>query len=147
MMGRMLRHPERRADGLGQICPDPGRADRGRGGGQRALSHCELSNTSVSGSPFLRAGMLMSLYLLWATVAGVVAIMLGYGISSLIAGAVPVPRRYLTAGGITTLALVAAWLGPSVVGRLAAPHRLTRASHRVARYGQAWIVGRFDRQT
>jgi hypothetical protein len=65
-------------------------------------------------SPLLRAGMLVTLYLLWAVIAGTVTIMLGFSIASLIADAVPVPRRYLTAGGITTLALAAAWLSPCI---------------------------------
>lgn len=133
MMAHMPRHQERHAVGFGQICPSPGHADRDRGAGPSALSDHELSDTRVPGNPLLRAGMLMSLYLLWAAVAGIVAIILGYGIASLIASVVPVPRRYLAAGGITTLALAAAWLGPSAVERLAASHRLVRDPHEVTR--------------
>lgn len=146
-MERMLRHPERRTVGFGQICPKPGRTDRGRGAGPGALSDRELSGTRMPDSPLLRAGMLVSLHLLWATIAGTVTIILGFNIAALIADAVPVPRRYLAAGGITTLALAAARLGPCVVERIIASHRLMRASHQVARYGQAWITAGFDRQT
>lgn len=146
MMARMPRHPEGRAVGFGQICPKPRRPDRGRDAPD-VLSDRELSDMSMPGRQVFRAGMLVCLHLLWAAVAGIVTMVLGWSIASLIAGVVPAPRRYLVAGGITTLALAAAWLGPSVVERVAASHRLMRASHQAARYGQAWITAGFDRQT
>jgi hypothetical protein len=146
MMGLMLRCLERCAAGIRQNCPEFGRADRSPGAAPGVLTARELSDTGMPGSPTLRVGMRVALHLLWAIVAGVVTIVLGSGLVSLVVGIVPVPRRYLAAGGITTLALAVACLGPAVVERLATSHRLMRASHHVARYGQAWITGRFGRR-
>jgi hypothetical protein len=146
-MERMPRHPEGRTVRFGRICPKPERPNRGQGAGPGVLPGRELSDTRMPRTPVLRVGILVCLHFLWATVAGIVTIMLGWSIAWLIAGVVPVPRQYLTAGGITTLALAAAWLGPSVVERVAASHRLMRSSYQTASYGKAWINAGFNRQT
>lgn len=132
-MERMLGHPKRRAVDFEQDCLKIERADYGQVAHPGMLSDSEHSSKRSSNNPLLRAGTLVSLHLLWAMIAGTVTIVFGFGIASLIANSVPVPRRYLAAGVITTLALGAAWLGPGVVERLVASRRLMCASDQVAR--------------
>jgi hypothetical protein len=116
-MALMLRRPKRPASGFGHNCPNHKCADRGPGTGPSVLSDRELTVTKMPGSPLLHVGILALLHFLWAVVAGIASVILGFYIASLIGGAVPVPRPYLSAGGITTLALAAAWFGPRVVER------------------------------
>lgn len=134
MIGRMPVHPRRHVGRFGQSYRKPGQPGHGHD-----------ASATVPATLLLRLGILILLYFLWAAVAGFVAILLGWGIAWLVAGLVPVPRRYLTAGGITTLALIAAWLGPSVVGRVAS-HRSVAVSHHVARSERKRTTTWSDRQ-
>lgn len=143
MMEPMPRNTAHSAAGSRQI----GRADHGRSPGCSALPDHGLRDTGMLHAPFVRTGLMVSLHLLWAAIAGLVTLILGWSIAAVLAGTVPIPRRYLSAGSITTLALVAACLGPSVVEKVACLARLVAASDHIAYFRHIRTITGFERWT
>jgi hypothetical protein len=90
---------------------------------RRLTGEADPRTTPVLSGGTGRIGTALMLHLTWSVVAGFLALVIGWALASLVAGVVPVPRRYVVTGIMTTLAVAAGWATPMVLGRMSAHHR------------------------